>query len=233
MSLPSSLASLLTSHLQGLEETGRDRLRLDGPLPRLAPSAAPASPPPPKPRQTVASPKIVPPSPDPEILPGPKVAPVTPEPAEAALSVRVLQRMPECEDTLDPASTRIVLVTGTHEMEEKNGTLLQDMLKAIGYAPEGETRTYREGENLSGLGARVLVMGNDALRKVSTAGMDLGIVRGMWQQSPHGKLLSTYAPSYLHDNPPGKKAAWSDLQRVLKELSLDVPPWTRQRLKKK
>ena len=229
MSLPESIVTLLASHLSGLEEAGRNRLRLDGPLPRSRPPAPPAAP---KPRQVVSTPKPLPPDPEPEILPKPKVDPVAPASAPARLSVRILHRMPECEDAVDPANTRLALITEAHELEEKNGELLDQMLKAIGYAAASADEPFREGDSLADRGARVLVMGNTALQIVSPAGMDLGIVRGMWQQSPHGKLISTFAPSYLQDNPAGKKAAWKDLQSVLKDVGVEVPAWTRRRLKK-
>jgi hypothetical protein len=140
--------------------------------------------------------------------------------------------MEACGDTKPGDETRVVLVVETHELDPPHGTLLLEMLKAIGYEPETPPEPYRTGTVLADRGARVLVMGNTALQAVGTSGMDLSIVRGMWQQSPHGKLLSTYAPSYLDGNPPGKKAAWGDLRKLLGDLGLDVPEWTRKRLKK-
>jgi len=179
----------------------------------------------------VTSRPSLPPDPKPSILPKPEVKPVVRETEPASLSLQVFQRMPECGDTSGPEETRILLVVESGELEQKHGILLREMLKAIGYQSESPVRAYRENESLAGLGARVLVMGNTALQAVSTSGMDLAIVRGMWQQSTHGKLISTFPPSYLHDNPPGKKAAWGDLQKLLNDLGLEVPDWTRKRLK--
>lgn len=229
MNPPHAILSLIRSHLEGLEETGVSRLRLDGPFKK---TASPASPERPNPRQVVQSTPVVPKEPEPDLLPKTEVPPVVPADAPSALTVRILTRMEACGDTVPTEESRVVLVIESHELEEENGRLLSEMLKAIGYEAATEDVPFREGDVLAGRGKRVLAMGNPALRAVSTSGMNLGIVRGMWQQSPHGKLLSTYAPSYLKENPPGKKAAWGDLQILLKDLRLEVPAWTRRKLKR-
>jgi hypothetical protein len=230
MSALDSLLGDLESHLQYLEESGVSQIRLDHPLQRIAPpSADPGS----KPRQQIIpAPATRAPEPTPSILPRPEVKNVVQKEVAADIRFQVLTRLPACGDTVEAASTRIVLVTEAHELWPPHLSLLQEILKAIGYECTGDAEPFTDGTLLTGRGARILAMGNPALQAVSTSGMDLKIVRGMWQQSPHGKLLSTYPPSTLTDNPRGKKAAWGDLQKLLADLKLDVPEWTRQKLKK-
>lgn len=141
--------------------------------------------------------------------------------------------MAECKDRQPAENTRIVLVTEANELEGDNRQLLSDILNAIGYELPSHTEPFNSPGELAGKGARILVMGNPALQAVSPAGMDLKIVRGMWQQTPQGKVLSTYAPSSLLENTQGKKAAWGDLQKLLRELDLDIPEWTREKLQRK
>jgi DNA polymerase len=51
--------------------------------------------------------------------------------------------------------------------------------------------------------------------------------RGEVQPLPSGaKMIATYAPSFLLRNPNSKREAWSDLQKVAKELGIDLPKRT-------
>lgn len=222
----SDLIETLSSYLTGLDETGTSSVELQTPFPVHAPL-----PPPPRPRQQPAPvPPLDPPPVEKSILPPP------PKPAPVARSVAeklcwcTLIRMTACHDTLPAEESTVVLVTGTAECADNNGTLLQQILKAVGYEMLGKPLQLTHPADLSGAGSRILVMGNQALQVVSPAGMDLQIVRGMWQTTPYGKLISTYPPSALHDNPVGKKAVWQDLKNLLKDLGLAVPDWTRTKL---
>ncbi|MDA3873568.1 MAG: hypothetical protein PF795_06380, partial [Kiritimatiellae bacterium] len=162
--------------------------------------------------------------------PAPKVIA---EPVSQRFIQAVLNRMTECQDRQPAENTRVLLVTEADELEGDNRQLLSDILNAIGYELPSQTESFKTPGELAGKGVRILVMGNPALQVVSPAGMDLKIVRGMWQQTPQGKVLSTYAPSSLLDNNQGKKATWGDLQKLLKELELDIPEWTRTKLQRK
>lgn len=223
----STVLDTLASYVEGLEDSGCAEVPLARPFePPTSPKRTPVAPSPPKqPRAAPEAPTaLLPPSTPPK-----QVAGVSSEPQLMWVS---LERLADCADAIPVHQTRLLLVTTEEELESPHRELLADMLKAIGYGPPDAASPLREVSDLPERGGRILAMGNAALQKVSTAGMDLKIVRGMWQQSPGGKLISTFPPSYLHDNPPGKKAAWGDLQKILKDLRLDLPSWTRRRLKK-
>jgi len=229
----SRFLSTLESHLEGLRENGATRVPWKGPMP-TAPKKEPE--PAPKPRQQVTPPQVpVAETPKPVMPPSPAPKNETVSAATATPTLRVLklERLAECADDLPAEETRILLVLDAAELEAPNRKLLSDMLYAVGYGLEqAEPITWDQQSPLEGTAERMLVMGNEALQATSSAGMDLQIVRGMWQQSPHGKLLSTFPPSYLQENTAGKKAAWSDLQKLLKDLELSLPDWTRNRTKK-
>ncbi len=223
----------LESHLEGLREKGTSKVIWKGPMPTTAKEP---DPPGPRPRQQVTPPDVrVAEPPQPVLPPSPPPPDETKSvPPHSPLQVLRLKRAAECQDSLPAEKSRILLVMNAAELEEPNRSLFSDMLTAIGYRlDEAEYLEWDQQTPLAGQAERMLVMGNDALQATSTAGMDLQIVRGMWQQSPHGKLLSTFPPSYLQDNPAGKKAAWSDLQKLLKDLGLLLPEWTVRKLGKK
>ncbi len=48
-------------------------------------------------------------------------------------------------------------------------------------------------------------------------------LRGTWQAYEGIKLMPTFHPSYLIQDPSKKKEVWLDLQRVLKELGKELP----------
>ncbi len=224
---PSTLIDTLHSYLEGLDEAGVTSLTLQAPFP-----AAPPAAPPERPRQQPAG---VPPVEIPvekSILPPAPLADPVIKPTAEKLIWCTLLRMAACNDNMPAKDTAVVLVTGAEECRGEAGTLLQQMLKAAGYEMLGTPMQWTDPSDLTGAGNRILVMGNPALQAVSTAGMDLKIVRGMWQTTPYGKLISTYPPSVLQDNPTGKKAVWQDLKNLLKDLSLEVPAWTLQQLKR-
>lgn len=229
MPIPSStLIDTLHSYLEGLEEAGLAAVALQAPF-----AAAPPAEPPERPRQQPAAvPPVEPPIEKTILPPAPAAEPVV-KPVAEKLIWCTLMRMAACDDQMAATDSAVVLVTGAEECCGQHGALLQQMLKAAGYEMLGTPMQWTHPGDLAGAGSRILVMGNQALQAVSTAGMDLKIVRGMWQTTPFGKLISTYPPSALHDNPTGKKAVWQDLKNLLKDLSLEVPAWTLQQLKRK
>ncbi|WFB34481.1 hypothetical protein P3T73_09945 [Kiritimatiellota bacterium B12222] len=225
----SSLLETLDSYLRGLEESGISSVELTQGFPVL--ETVPVAP---KPRQQPAPVPVVEaaaPAQKPLMPPPPPAKPVV-EAVTQKLVWCTLMRMVECEDQIASTETTVVLVTSAEEFEELNGKLLLQILKAAGYAPLATPMKLTHPEDISGAGTRILVMGNEALHKISPAGMDLKIVRGMWQNTPYGKLISTFPPSVLHDNPPGKKAVWQDLKNLLKDMNLTVPDWARKNAKK-
>ncbi|MEX2606576.1 MAG: hypothetical protein WD708_04455 [Kiritimatiellia bacterium] len=227
MTSPLSFIDTVCSHLEGLEESGCQHVPLSAPF-----IEAPVSPPTPAPRprqQPASAPPQEPPA-SKAVLPDPPAPKAVADTLTRRFIWAVLNRVPECGDPHPPDNTRVVLVTEAGELEGANQKLLADILHAIGYELPSRHEDFTTPREIADKGARILVMGNPALQAVSPAGMDLKIVRGMWQQTPQGKMLSTYAPSSLIENIQGKKATWGDLQKLLKELELDIPEWTRKRL---
>lgn len=230
MTKSASFIDTVCSYLEGLEESGRQQVPLSAPF--AEPPASQASPTP-RPRQQPApAPPLEAPA-SKAVMPKPPAPKAVAEPVTRKFIQALLNRMTECKDSQPAENTRVVLVTEADELDGDNRQLLSDILNAIGYELPSHPDPFCSPGELAGKGARILVMGNPALQAVSPAGMDLKIVRGMWQQTPQGKVLSTYAPSSLHDNNQGKKATWGDLQKLLKELDLDIPEWTRKKLQRK
>lgn len=225
-----SFLETVHSYLEGLEEAGTHHIALDAPFPvpdknpvnlKTRPRQQPAKTPP---VETPSAKSILPPPPQQS-----KVI----ETAEEKLVWSTLVRKAQCEDTKDPKETAVILVTGSEETKNENGTLLRQILDAAGYELLSPPLHFTHAKDFSGAGVRILAMGNPALQAVSSSGMDLKIVRGMWQTTSYGKLLSTFSPSVLEGNPAGKKAVWQDIKSLLKDLELDVPVWTREKLAKK
>ncbi len=211
-----SILQTLRSCLDALDEAGQRQIPVTipfrattAPTPTRAAERPPAPAPPAPPRpQPVAPP------------------PPPPRPVRRILALRCI-RLSECGDKVPSDATAILVLCDHDEMMERNRVLLLDMLKAIGYQMDGEAKPLAQPSELAGRGVRILCLGNPALLALDPHGMDLGIVRGMWQQTPWGRMIASHPPSYLHDNPPGKKAIWLDLQSLLKDLKLELPPRTR------
>ncbi|MDF3128012.1 hypothetical protein P0Y35_02265 [Kiritimatiellaeota bacterium B1221] len=219
------LIDSLESYLKGIEEQGLREIVLEHPFPASKPEAPPA-----RPRQ---QPAAVPPREEPVkptlLPPPPKPEPVA-APVEEKLVWCTLIRLAECGDSGKAADSSVILVTGANEIEEAEGLLLKQILHAAGYEFLSNPLPLTHPDDVKGAGVRILAMGNHALQKISPAGMDLKIVRGMWQNTPYGKLIPTFPPSILPDNPAGKKAVWQDLKSLLKDLNLEVPNWTQKKL---
>lgn len=228
-STPSSFVDVLESYLSGLEENGTALVELDAPFPLQTVTKENSV----RPRQQPAKVPPVEPAAKKTVLPPPPKQEPVAVPAEEKLVWATLIRLSKCEDTKPSKETAVVLVTGLEETTGENGILLTQILKSAGYEFLGPPLQLTHAEDLAGAGERIVVMGNPALQKISSAGMDLKIVRGMWQTTPHGKMISTFAPSILQDNPAGKKAVWQDIKTLLKDLDLEIPDWTKQKMSKK
>ena len=63
------------------------------------------------------------------------------------------------------------------------------------------------------------------------AGVDTPItrLRGRWHEFEGTKLMPTFHPSYLLRNPSAKREVWEDIQAVMREIGLAVPPASRPR----
>ena len=216
------LLDLLTAHVDALREQGIDRVPFSVPL-SIDPSPAAAT-------------ANAAPTPPPASAPAPRTAP-KPEaksetkPTPPQLVWLALKRLPECNDTLPPEQTRIIIICQQSDLTAPHRDLLGKMLHSIGYPlPEIPPHPLETSADLHGKAQRILCFGPAAHAAISTLKMDLALVRGKWQNSPAGRMIATHAPAYLLNNPTGKKAVWTDLQTLLKDLGLTVPDWTRQKL---
>jgi hypothetical protein len=221
-----SILQMLRSCLDGLDEAGVRQVPVAIPFrATTAPTPTRAAERPPAPVAAPAPPAATPP-PRPQPVAPPAAPPPPPRPVRRILALRCI-RLSECGDKVPSDATAILVLCDHDELMERNRVLLLEMLKAIGYGVDGDPQPLAQPPELAGKAARILCLGNPALLALDPHGMDLGIVRGMWQQTPWGRMIASYPPSYLHDNPPGKKAIWLDLQNLLKDLKLDLPPRTR------
>lgn len=222
---PQTLTQILSSYLKGVEEAGIVSLELAHPFP-----ATPQAAPPKRPRQKTAQvPPVETPSAKP-ILPSPPKPEALSVPDTPKIVWCTLKRCADCLDQVDAAQSSVVLVTSAEETVGEHGNLLGQILHAAGYERISKPLPLTHPDDLKGAGARILAMGNPALQEVSPAGMELKIVRGMWQTTPYGKLISTFPPSKLSNNPAGKKEVWQDLKNLLKDLQVEVPHWTKQKM---
>jgi len=227
MSIPESLHNTLTSYLEGQKHSGVRNIHWKGDLPgqrKLLPPE-PATPPKPTsapPLEKAASSSSLPPS-----------APQQPvvKPSQPGTSWMKAVRHPECLDEDWPSDGWILIVSEDPEFTNQAGKLMTDMLHAIGFVSDSHLSTTEHP--IPQNATRVLVFGDHSLQQVSTAGMKLQLVRGLWQETPYGRMLATYAPSSVMDSPAGKKTVWGDLQNLASDLGVTIPKWTKQKLKKK
>lgn len=235
-----SLNTLLNSFEQFLQDLKDEGVR-------TVPCSAALPPPPDIPaavtpsRQTPSEPASSRPAP---VKPVPsKSAPVEPAPAqpraastpetESGLVMVQMERLPECLENHAPEQTSVLLVLEKQEIASaESRELLQSMLHAIGYALPEQTQPLTDLSECPRDAARILCMGEKANELFCTLNMGLNLVRGKWQSTSGGRMLATYPPSYLLNNPTGKRAAWNDLQKLLEDLGLSVPEWTRKKLSK-
>lgn len=218
-----SLAQLLEnleSHLESLREAGIREVEITRDLPvRPAvrpPREAPARPIRPSPATGV------PPRPNPP--PPPAAKPAQPKAATTNVVWARVERLPECGDGVSPSETALVVVC---EARDVGGELLNNMLRAMGYASPEAPQPLASPEDLQGRGARVVCFGSNAHDAACVHGMGLSLVRGQWQKHPAGRMISTYGPGYLEGHPEGKRTVWRDLQQVLSDLGLSLPPWVK------
>lgn len=226
-SLPPSLTSTLQSYLEGQRVAGHQKIPWNDVLPSdrsgpPPPPPAPAVPTPAPPLEKDPKPAVLPPAPSAK----PMVSPSAPR-----IAWVLAERHPECPPPDGDAAPSLLVICDEEEFRGEPGTLLKEMLYAIGFVPVGEPADFSTG--LPEDASRILVMGNTPLQSASEAGVDLQLIRGFWQDFPQGRGLATYAPSDVTDSPSGKKTVWNDLQSLLEDLSLEIPEWTRKRLKRK
>ncbi len=69
----------------------------------------------------------------------------------------------------------------------------------------------------------IVALGRFAVQTLLRDTTPISRQRGRWREYEGVKLMPTFHPAYLLRNPPEKKAAWEDLQLVMKEFG-KLPP---------
>jgi len=70
----------------------------------------------------------------------------------------------------------------------------------------------------------IVALGAVAAKTLLAVNASMGELRGRWYDFRNTKLAVTYHPAFLLRDPRQKKETWKDLQMVMKELGLAVPP---------
>ena len=145
------------------------------------------------------------------------------------LTLCLAQRVPECGGP--DANTQLAFIGEAEEFNGPAGGLLAKMLYAMGYQLEAERKTWAN-ETDSPHTLATLALGQQALDRTAGKRSSLTMMRGRPFTSPAGnKVIPTFTPSYLNQNPAAKKAMWKDMLAMLEQLQLDLPPWS-QKFKK-
>lgn len=224
--LSDSFLTTLASYLEGQRMAGVRELEWSGPLPGETDIQPPSPPPPSRP---APAPALERKTPDAPLPPAQDPEPVAGTAVPSAAWVRAF-RHPDCRDENWPSENCILVVSTQEEFEDEAGGLMQEMLKAIGFTTRDAPADLHAGVPEDAV--RILIFGNHALQQVSSSGMALQLVRGRWRECRYGKFLATYAPSSVLDSPSGKKTVWSDLQNLMADLGLEIPEWTKKKLKR-
>jgi len=227
MPLPETLYHTLRSYVEGQKSEGIRTIPWNGPLPgerSFEPEATPARP------EIPAAPPLDKNPPQTALPHSPAPQPIA-EVSRSTIQWCTAHRHPDCRDSDGPEQPTIVVISEREEFQNEAGDLLENMLKAIGFQLNPPVQNLEN--NLPEKSNRLLVLGDPALQAVSTVGMKLQLVRGLWQEHAQGRMLATYEPSAVTDSPSGKKTVWGDLQLLVEDLGLSIPEWTVKKLKKK
>jgi uracil-DNA glycosylase family 4 len=114
----------------------------------------------------------------------------------------------------------------------KSGPLLDKMIEAMGFKKSEvcicrislpSEKQNAPGENIAP--SRVFVaLGKASATSLLQSETRWEDLRGAFHDYRGSKLLATFHPLELLSNPALKKEAWADLQKVLKELGMGLPP---------
>jgi len=176
--------------------------------------------------------QAAPPASPPDVKPTAPAAASIPSKPRPGLVMFQIERLPECLENHSPRDTSVLIVLEERELEPAPRELLQTMLYTIGYPLPHTHEPFISAADCSDRTARILCLGEKANEAFCSLNMGLSLVRGKWQTTPAGRMLATYAPSSLLENNTGKRAAWNDLQKLLQDLGLSIPEWTRKKLSK-
>ncbi|MGV3485736.1 MAG: uracil-DNA glycosylase, partial [Planctomycetaceae bacterium] len=69
----------------------------------------------------------------------------------------------------------------------------------------------------------IVCLGLVAAQAILHTKLSVGRLRGQFHEYRGSKVLVTYHPSYLLREPAVKKAAWADLQFLLRDMGIQIP----------
>lgn len=69
----------------------------------------------------------------------------------------------------------------------------------------------------------IVCLGAVASRALLMTTLQVGQLRGVFHQYKRSKVLVTYHPSYLLRQPDAKRAAWEDLQMLMRDAGVELP----------
>lgn len=70
----------------------------------------------------------------------------------------------------------------------------------------------------------IVALGKFAAQTLLRTSTPISKLRGRWAEFRGRKLMPTFHPSYLLRNPADKKLVWEDIQLVMQELGIPLPP---------
>ncbi len=70
----------------------------------------------------------------------------------------------------------------------------------------------------------IVTLGKFAAQSLLGRGVAISSVRGAWHAHGAIRVMPTYHPAYLLRTPSAKKDVWQDMQKVMAELGIPLPP---------
>lgn len=70
----------------------------------------------------------------------------------------------------------------------------------------------------------IVTLGKFAAQSLIGRGVAISAVRGAWHSYGAIRVMPTYHPAYLLRTPSAKKDVWQDMQKVMAELGIPLPP---------
>jgi uracil-DNA glycosylase family 4 len=70
----------------------------------------------------------------------------------------------------------------------------------------------------------IVALGTFAVQALLEVKTPISKLRGNWHEVRGVKLMPTFHPAYLLRNPADKRLVWADIQMVMKELGMRIPP---------
>ena len=136
------------------------------------------------------------------------------------------QRCPECEDQhIDRLD--LMIIGPKTEFEGGPSTLLDNMLKAVGWLREGEAQPVSPPAPNRPPPLAVLSLGPEATHFILGDDLDFMLLLGKWQPVRDTHVMPLYAPSYMREHEVAKKRAWKDLRAMMNLNHLSLPPWSK------